>query len=96
MRVAQKAMSGARMTRAAFMENCKSGVFNTASKDPGAPLSGANSFTAAQAKDRALAAGFSNVSVLKKDDKGVWRGKATDGTKSRNIAVDYKGNVVAN
>lgn len=96
MRVAQKPMTGASMTQAAFIENCKADVFTASAKDPGAPLSGANSFTEAQAKDRAIAAGLSNVSALTKDDKGVWRGTATDGTKSKNVAIDYKGNVVTN
>ena len=96
MRVAKKAMTGGNITQAAFMENCKAGVFTVAAKDAGAPLPGANSFTEAQAKDRAIAAGLSNVSALKKDDKGIWRGTATEGTKSINVAVDFKGNVVTN
>jgi hypothetical protein len=96
MRVAQKPTTGDRITQATFMENCKAGVFTVAAKDAGAPLPGANSFTEAQARDRAIAAGLSNVSALKKDDKGVWRGTATEGTKSVNVAVDFKGNVVVN
>lgn len=96
MRVAQKPIVGDRMTSAAFMENCKAGAFNIAAKDAGAPLPGANSFTETQAMDRAAAAGLTNVSALKKDDKGVWRGTATEGTKTINLAVDFKGNVVAN
>ena len=96
MRVAQKPIVGERMTSAAFMENCKAGAFTVSVKDPAAPLAGANSFTEAQAKDRAMAAGFSNVSALKKDDKGVWRGTATEGTKTSNVAIDFKGNVVGN
>ena len=44
---------------------------------PGAPLKGANSFTEGQAKDRALAAGFTSVSgPLDKDGAGIWRGNA--------------------
>ena len=96
MRVAQKPMAGASMTSAEFMENCKAGVFNMAAKDANAPLPGANSFTETQAKDRAIAAGLSNVTTLTKDDKGVWRGTATEGTKSINVAIDFKGNVVTN
>jgi hypothetical protein len=96
MRVAQKPVTGENMTQAAFMESCKADMFTVAAKDPGAPLAGANSFTEAQAKDRAMAAGLSNVSALTKDDKGVWRGTATDGAKTTNVAVDFKGNVVAN
>ena len=81
MRIAQKPMTGDSITQAAFMENCKAGVFTVAAKDAGAPLPGANSFTEAQAQDRAMAAGLSNVSALKKEEKGVWRGTATEGTK---------------
>ena len=40
---------------------------------------GANSFTEGQAKSRIASAGFSDVSELKKDDQGVWRGTATRG-----------------
>ena len=31
----------------------------------------------------------------KKDDKGIWRGTASDATKTTDVAVDFKGNVVA-
>jgi hypothetical protein len=80
-----------------FIENCKAGVFTTAATtDQGAPLAGANSFTENQAKDRITAAGFTNVSALTKDDNGIWRGTASRDGKSVNVAVDYKGNVVAN
>ena len=96
MRVAQKPMSGDTLTQAAFMESCKADLFKAAATDAGAPLPGANSFTEAQAKDRAMAAGLTSVSALTKDDKGVWRGTASDGSKSIKVAVDFKGNVVAN
>jgi Resolvase, N terminal domain len=41
-----------------------------------ASVAGANSFTESQAKSRIEAGGYSNVSELKKDDNGVWRGNA--------------------
>ncbi len=84
------------VSKAAFLENCKTDVFTTAAVDEGAPLEGANSFTESQAQDRAIAAGYSDVSALTKDDKGIWRGSATKDGKSVKVAVDYKGNVVAN
>ena len=31
---------------------------------------------------------------MKKDDDGIWRGTGTQGGKTVQIAVDYKGNVV--
>jgi hypothetical protein len=60
----------------------------------GAPLEGANSYTESQAKQRVIDSGFSNVSALAKDDKGIWRGTATKSGKQASIAVDFKGNVV--
>ena len=78
-----------------FMINCQADVFVTAAVDEGAPLSGANSFTETQAQNRAIAAGLLDISALAKDQNGIWRGTAMkDGTKI-NVAVDYKGNVVA-
>lgn len=84
------------VSKAAFLENCKTDVYTTPAVDEGAPLEGANSFTEGQAQDRAIAAGYSDVSALTKDDKGIWRGSATKDGKSVKVAVDYKGNVVAN
>lgn len=78
-----------------FLENCKADVFKTAAVDAGAPLAGANSFTEAQAKDRVVASGIGMPAAMTKDDKGVWRGTAMKDGKSVNVAVDYKGNVVA-
>jgi hypothetical protein len=70
-------------------------VATAPSTDPNAPLAGANSFTEAQAKERMEKAGFLQVSNLKKDDKGIWRATAMHGGKQTNVAVDYRGNVVA-
>jgi len=96
MRVGNKSVAGdGTINEAIFLENCKADVFTTATVDEGAPLKGANSFTEGQAKDRVLAAGFSSVSALSKDENGIWRGTATKDGKNVNIAVDYKGNVVA-
>lgn len=64
--------------------------------DANAPLPGANSFTEGQAKSRLEANGYTAVSELKKDDKGVWRGKATHGGKAVSVSVDYRGNIVRN
>jgi hypothetical protein len=87
----------ATMTQEVFIENCKAGHFQTTSVAPeaGAPFEGANSFTEGQAQDRVLAAGYTNVSALKQDDKGIWRGTAQAQGKEVAIAVDFKGNVVA-
>jgi hypothetical protein len=79
----------------AFMRQCRDGVFRQAINDPGAPLKGANSFTEAQARDRAQARGFADVSALKKDDSGIWRGSASMDGREFSLAVDYRGNVVS-
>jgi hypothetical protein len=61
--------------------------------NPGAPVAGANSFTEGQAKSRIETNGYTNVSGLKKDDAGVWRGKATKGGRTVDVSVDFQGNV---
>ena len=58
-----------------------------------APVAGHNSFTEGQAKSKIEGAGFTNVSALKKDDNGVWRGKASKGGSSTDVSVDFQGNV---
>jgi opacity protein-like surface antigen len=63
--------------------------------NPGAPVSGANSFTEGQAKARIEAKGFANVSDLRKDDQGVWRGKAVKDGRSVSVSLDFQGNVTA-
>lgn len=59
-----------------------------------APVAGRNSFTEGEAKSRIEKMGFSNVSGLKKDDDGVWRGRAMKDGKVVDISVDYQGNVI--
>jgi hypothetical protein len=58
------------------------------------PLEGANSFTEAQAKQLVEDAGYTGISALTKDQRGVWRGTAMKAGKSASVAVDFKGNVV--
>jgi len=84
-----------RITSATFMEHCRKDMFKAAVTDPNAPLKGANSFTEAQARDRALARGYTDVTGLKKDDDGIWRGSASMDGKSVGVAIDFKGNVVS-
>lgn len=64
--------------------------------DTNAPLPGANSFTEMQVKGRLEEKGFTGIAGLKKDDKGVWRGTAMQSGKQVSVAVDYRGNIVAN
>jgi hypothetical protein len=58
------------------------------------PLSGANSFTETQVRDRVIASGFTTVDGLKKDASGIWRGMGTKAGKQMSVAVDFKGNIV--
>lgn len=56
---------------------------------------GANSFTEGEVRSRLGKAGFTDVKDLKKDDQGIWRGKAMHGGKSVSVGLDFKGNVAA-
>lgn len=84
----------------AFAQNppAQSGPNNNAVNSRGennsnAPVAGRNSFTEGQAKSKIEGAGYTNVSELKKDDNGVWRGKANIGGSSTAVSVDFQGNV---
>ncbi len=57
------------------------------------PVAGANSFTEGQAKSRIEKAGYSDVSGLKQDDGGVWRGTASKNGQSMPVSLDFQGNV---
>ncbi len=63
------------------------------SDKPAKPLTGANSFTEAQARGRIEKAGFTGVSPLKKSDDGIWRGTAMRAGAQTPVALDFKGNV---
>jgi hypothetical protein len=78
----------------------KSGPGNNAINSPDqknstSPVTGANSFTEGQAKSRIEEAGYTAVSGLKKDDNGIWRGKATKGGATTDVSIDFQGNVNA-
>lgn len=88
------------VSTSAFAQNppAQSGPNNNAVNSSGqnnsnAPVAGRNSFTEGQAKSKIEKAGFTNVSALKKDDNGVWRGKANKGSASTDVSVDFEGNV---
>ena len=68
---------------------------NPASATATPPLAGANSFTESQARDRIEASGYTAVTALTKDAQSIWRGMAMKGGRSVRVALDYKGNVVA-
>ncbi len=76
----------------------KSGPNNNAVNSPGQnnsdrPVAGRNSFTEAHAKSKIEDAGYTTVTELKKDDNGVWRGKASKGGSATAVSVDFQGNV---
>lgn len=52
---------------------------------------GANSFTEGQARSRLERMGYSSVGELRKDDQGIWRGRAVYGGQQVNVGVDYRG-----
>jgi len=58
-----------------------------------APVAGANSFTEGEAKSRIESRGFANVTQLRKDDQGIWRGKAQRNGTAVDVALDFQGNV---
>jgi hypothetical protein len=58
-----------------------------------APVAGRNSFTEGQAKSKIKDAGYTGVVELKKDDNGIWRGKAKKGESTMPVSVDFQGNV---
>jgi opacity protein-like surface antigen len=68
-------------------------VNSSGQNNSAAPVAGRNSFTEGQAKSKIEGAGFSNVTELKKDDNGIWRGKASKGGSTSSVSVDFQGNV---
>ena len=67
---------------------------DSSNRQVNAPVAGANSFTEGQAKSRIEKMGFANVTDLKKDDNGVWRGRAMKSGQTVDVSVDYQGNVI--
>jgi hypothetical protein len=68
---------------------------NANNKTSAAPVKGRNSFTAGEARRRIEKGGFTQVTALKKDADGIWRGKAMKSGSSVDVYCDYQGNVGA-
>ena len=68
---------------------------NANNKTAAAPVKGRNSFTMGEARRRIEKGGFTQVTGLKKDADGIWRGKAMRGGASVDVYCDYQGNVGA-
>ena len=68
---------------------------NANNKTGAAPVKGRNSFTMGEARRRLEKGGFTQVTGLKKDADGIWRGKAMKNGASVDVYCDYQGNVGA-
>lgn len=68
---------------------------NANRKTAAAPVKGANSFTMNEARRRIEAGGFTQVTGLKKDRDGIWRGTGMRDGASVPVYCDYQGNVGA-
>jgi hypothetical protein len=60
---------------------------------PNGRSSAGSAFTADQAKSQVEAAGYSNVSGLRRDSKGIWRGSAVKDGLTVNVTLDAGGKV---
>ena len=67
---------------------------DSSNRQVNAPVAGANSFTEGQARSRIEKMGFADVTDLKKDENGVWRGRAMKGGQMVDVSVDFQGNVI--
>ncbi len=68
---------------------------NANNKTAAAPVKGRNSFTMNEARRRIEAGGFTQVTGLKKDQDGIWRGTGMKGGAAVPVYCDYQGNVGA-
>jgi hypothetical protein len=89
------ASTSAGMAQTADPNGSTPAVTTPEAKNATALVEGSNSFTEEQAKQRAVDAGYSDVSALTLDDKGIWRGTAKKSNASVTIGIDYQGNVVS-
>jgi putative membrane protein len=95
MRIAAIAVALAVAATSSWAQDRTPAVTTPDKTNPAAPVEGANSFTEGQAKSRIESNGFTNVSGLTKDDKGIWRGKASKGGKQVEVMLDFQGNVAS-
>ncbi len=68
---------------------------NANNKTSAAPVKGRNSFSMGEARRRIEKGGFTQVTALKKDADGIWRGKAMKSGSPVDVYCDYQGNVGA-
>lgn len=84
---------GGRLGRDAFLQACREDLFSARAADIGLRKAEAASLSAEQARDLALAAGYTSISSLVRDGDGLWRASAMKDGKATRIAVDPQGNV---
>jgi hypothetical protein len=89
------ATAAAAQTPAAQSGPANNAVNKSGENNSDKPVAGRNSFTEGQAKSKIEGSGYSNVTDLKKDDNGVWRGKASKNGAQSSVSVDFQGNVNA-
>lgn len=93
-RLGNKVFAENRVLREMFIVDCQAGMFDVMAPEVGAPFEGANSFTEAQARDRAMTYGLTGINSMNLDANGIWRGSGSLDGKPAKAAVDFKGNVV--
>ncbi|WP_342249700.1 hypothetical protein [Sphingomonas sp. OTU376] len=59
------------------------------------PARGHSSFTQSQARGRIAKAGFTKISGLRKNNDGVWQGRAMKHRRPVTVMLDFKGNVTS-
>jgi hypothetical protein len=74
-------------------QNSAVNTSNSSNRAAAGPVKGSNSFTQSEARSRIEKQGFTNVSALKKDDNGIWRGRGMQNGQQVDVALDYQGNV---
>lgn len=92
--------SGAVQAQSAQPHANPSAPQNAALKSPhdamaGGAAAGRNSFTMGQAREHIEKAGYTRVTGLTKDKKGLWQGKAMQDGKRVRVAMDFKGDVTS-
>lgn len=91
---AAMAAAGAAFAQTPAQDKPNNGAVNKTDQNlSNKPVAGSNSFTQSQAKGRIEGAGYTDVSELTKDDKGVWRGTASKGGTKANVSLDFEGNI---
>jgi hypothetical protein len=89
-------LAGSALAQPANMTGRTPAIASSTTPNLDAPVAGANSFTAGQAKSRMENAGYSGVSALSKDKDGVWHATASKAGKPYQVTLDFQGNITAN